>query len=192
MKTTATVISSLIAMAFTGAVSAQTPGFEVEVARVQLNLTCEMSSANGGTTECTANVKSRGRQVIKMEESEDKKVEGFSGADAVKDDNGIYVLALSADTTKTLKNMTMMRMQHSADATEFEVSLVSNETNSLTALNISPLKIQLSESTIKVNLTVVAYAPAKTKNIVTASTTDGLVEYVLQKIQPAITAAKKH
>jgi len=53
------------------------------------------------------------------------------------------------------------------------------------------LAIQLVDAdTTKVQLSVFAYAPAKAANMVTTLDKAALVDYVMEKIQPAITAAR--
>lgn len=185
------LLSSIVSLSFSGVIHAQANNYDVELARVQMNLKCEISGDNGGSTDCSIDLKSRGKQAITMEESKDPKSPGFTGVDSVMDTNGMYLLAISADTTKAVQNVTMMRMQQGSAPMSFDVSLASSVTNSTTAVNISPLSIVMDNTKMTINLTVVAYAPASTKNIVTASSTTELVDYVLKTIQPAIQAAKK-
>ncbi|MGE3683486.1 MAG: hypothetical protein AB7G93_17320 [Bdellovibrionales bacterium] len=164
--------------------------YSVEMARVQMDLTCDIKSAEGGHTDCSLNLKASGKQVVSMTTNESGA--GFAGVDQVSDANGQYMLVLTADESKALNSVTLMRFAGGADADSFDASLTITETNSLSAVNISPLRVERSgQGDVKVTMSLVAYGPAGEENLVTARDHKPLADYVLRKIKPAVIAAQK-
>src|SRR5262245_44222942 len=100
----------IIAIAFAGVQAIADEGSSSassnEVARQQLSLKCNISKTNGGTTDCSINLKAKGKHVISMEPAKEQKggTVGFVGVDAVTEPGGQYLLILSADTNATLNS----------------------------------------------------------------------------------------
>ena len=103
---------------------------------------------------------------------------------------GQYMLILSADANKNIVETGVMRMQTSTDGKSFDANLSVTQTNSLTAVNIAPLNVTVDGTTKKFSMTVFAYAPVGSTNMVTAKDKQSLVDYVLKKVQPVLKAAR--
>jgi hypothetical protein len=163
--------------------------YSVNVARVQLGLKCTLSKANGGDTDCSIQVKARGKQEIVL--TQDAESGNFAGVDAANDDSGQYVLVLAADANKTLQGLSLMHMVQGSDGTSFDMSLSAVQTASLSSVNIPKLNIVVNaDESVTIDMTMAAYAPAETVNMVTAASTKSLQDFALKTIQPAIDAAR--
>src|SRR5262245_56242590 len=103
---------SLIAYLFLSANASADDQYSIEIARQQVDMNCVITKANGGSTDCTIKMKEQGKQVISMEQDETSG--GFTGTDQISETAGTYVLAVSADETKKLNAVTMMRLQVAA------------------------------------------------------------------------------
>lgn len=183
-------VLAVSATSFAAPSSAEVETYAINVARAQLGLKCAIARADGGSVECTMNLKAEGRFAIEMERETDSK-KGFVGMDVTADDFGQYMYILSADADKKLSNVTLMRVVQSEDGKSFEGGLSVVESTSVVALNIPSVKVVLGDDgVIHVDLSLVAYAPALGENMVTKLDKQALTKLALQKIQPLVRAVQ--
>ncbi len=192
MKAMLFLVSSLVVSA--GLAHADTPpapvGFDIEVAHLQLDMHCTLSTDEGGTQECDMNVKSRGRQVIALNPSSDSA--GFLGVDSTTDSSGMGILMVSADENQNLTNVALMHVTDLTHGNGMRASLSTVETNALSVFNIPRMMIAVGQDgqSMTLDVSVNAYSPAKASNIITTFTKQSMTDYVLAKVKPVIDAAR--
>lgn len=178
-----TTILTIAALATLGT-QALADSYQVNVARVQLDLACTIDKSSGGSTDCSMNVKSQDKLALTLNQDE----KGYTGIDQVSDPAGQYMVAVSADANKQIQSVSLLRLQANPDGKSAEVALTSTAASTLNAVNISPLIVSVDGQIYKLQMTVVAYAPAASINMVTASDKVELKNYILEKVQPALNA----
>lgn len=156
--------------------------YQIDVARVEGSLTCDITKGDDSSVNCSINVAKKAHLSIDMNAIENQK--GYVGIDKLSEGAGKFVLAVVADETKQLKDLVMMQGQ-SANDQVFDGSLSVTASNSLTVVNIDPIHVEKNGSTTKLSLQFVVYAPATSA---TAQDQHMLTQTLLQKIQPALTA----
>ena len=173
------------------AATAHADSFTINVARVQMDLSCTFNIANPGAFDCSQYINKQGQIGITM--TLDPTSGSYSGTDALADDGAEYALILGADANQKLQTLAFMRMQQAADGS-MTMALTGSESTSLSAFNIAPLTVKAVDAqTFTFSLTSTVYAPAATSNMVTALDRQSLQAAILKKIQPALTAAQlKH
>jgi len=95
------MIGSLIALGFAAQAHADT--YEVDIARVQLDIACTVTGGDGGSTDCSINIKSQGKVAVSMAQDDKAGQKGYTGIDAVVEGASQYMLGISADASKALK-----------------------------------------------------------------------------------------
>lgn len=172
------------------ALAADDETYAVAVSRVQLELNCQISPAQGGSTDCSILFSSRGKLAVTLTASKDG--QGYAGYDVTKtSDSTFSILSLNADATKNLKSITMMKMNLGKEGLRGGIAI--NETNSLSAVYIAPMNIVTDANQVTtIKMVVLAYAPSAAANMVTSLDHKDLISYVLDKVQPAVVLSQQN
>lgn len=192
IKSTMLFLGSLAlvsSVAFADQPQPQPESFIVGVARAQIDLNCKISADNGGSTDCTVGFSSRGRQEIVMTQGEAGG--GFAGVDMVSDSSGQFMLIATTDDAKALNSVNLVHLAQGASQTSFNANISTIGTNQLAVMSIPRLAIEVgSDQAVTIAMSLVAYAPATSINMVTASSFDSLIDHALLSVQPAVKAAR--
>lgn len=165
--------------------------YNLEMSRSQVELNCQLSKNDGGTTDCQINVKAKGIHTIEMQAHKHDEQLSYNGADTIESSGSQYILAVSANAEKALQSVSMVKMTKTGE-NSFSANMTASAASMLMAVQVNPLEIQMiDDKTMKVNLTAIAYAPAKGEHSVSSLDNAELGAYILKQIKPALDAVRK-